>query len=117
MAALERKGFEVYNISSQADKVLSIAEQLKNSYKGLIQDPANTIVDVEKEFAPSHLFFTDKDLYYSDYEFSNPDYVYEFLDYDARAPHRGFYKRTEVGLMFPEIIKASDVPSPGKELV
>lgn len=115
--ALERKAYENWDISAQAAKVLSIANQLKNAYKGTIQDPANAIVDVEKEFAPSHLFFTDKDLYYSDFERINPDYVYEFLDYDPRAPHRGFFKRTDVGLMFPEVVKPSDVPGPGKELV
>lgn len=115
--SLTRTGYTNYDVTSQADKVLAIAEQLKNSYKGFIHDPANTIVDVDKQFAPSHLFFTDKDLYYSQYEFTNPPYVYEFLDYDARAPHRGFYKRTEVGLMFPEIVKAEHVPGPGKELV
>lgn len=115
--ALNRTAWEAWDINAQAEKVLAIANQLKNAYKGTLVDPANTNVDVEKGFAPSHLFFTDKDLYYSDFDRINPDYVYEFLDYDVRAPHRGFYKRTEVGLMFPEVVRSEDVPAPGKELV
>lgn len=115
--ALIQGGYQAWDITSQADKVLSIAEQLKNSYKGFIHDPANTNVDVEKRFAASHLFFTDKDLYYSRFRTSSPAYVVEFLDNDDRAPHRGFYKRTEVGIMYPEIVKSTDVPGPGKELV
>lgn len=115
--ALQRKEYENWDINAQADKVLSIAEQIKNAYKGSIWDPANTIVDVEKGFSPSHLFFTDKDLYYSDYTQFNPPYVYEFTDFDQRAPFRGFYKRTEVGLMFPEIVKSTDVPQPGSPIV
>lgn len=115
--ALQREAYKNWDITGQAEKVLAISEQLKNAYKGSIWDPANTIVDVDKGFAPSHLFFTDKDLYYSDYSQVNPPYVYEFLDFDQRAPYRGFYKRTEVGVMFPEIVKKADVPEPGNAIV
>lgn len=115
--AVERKAYENWDSSGQADKVLAIAEQIKNAHKGSIWDPANAILDVDKAFAPSHLFFTDKDLYYSNYTLFNPQYVYEFTDFDQRAPFRGFYKRTEVGLMFPEVVKTSDVPQPGGQLV
>lgn len=115
--ALQREAYKNWDITGQAEKVLAISEQLKNAYKGSIWDPANTIVDVDKGFAPSHLFFTDKDLYYSDYSQVNPPYVYEFLDFDQRAPYRGFYKRTEVGVMFPEIVKKVDVPEPGNAIV
>lgn len=115
--ALQRTAYQAWDITGQAEQVLSIAEQFKNAGKGVISDPANTMVDVEKAFAPSHLFFTDRDLYYSDFEISNPSYVYEFLDFDSRAPYRGFYKRTEVGVMFPRIVKKEDVPGPGSPLV
>lgn len=116
--ALERKAYEVPSIQGQADKVLAIAEQLKGSYKGSVWDPANTNLDVQKGFAPSHLFFTDKDLYYSEYQLINPPYVNRLLDFDLRAPYRGGnYKRTEVGLMFPTIVKDSDVPTPGQPIV
>lgn len=93
-----------------------MAEQIKNSYKGSVLYPANTIADAEKGFAKAHLFFNDKDLYYSEYETVNPPYVYEFLDRDGRAPYRGFYKRSDLGVMFPEIVKATDVPQPGSAI-
>lgn len=112
-----RSNYATPDIQNQSLHVLALADQLKNSYKDSIWDPANTNVDIEKQFAPSHLFFTDKDLYYSDSYQSNDPYVYEFLEFDDRAPHRGYYKRTEVGLMFPHIVKDEDVPTPGSPLV
>lgn len=111
------RAYQAWDITGQAELVLSIADQFKNAGKGVISDPANTMVDVEQAFAPSHLFFTDRDLYYSDFEIINPPYVHEFLEFDDRAPYRGFYKRTEVGVMFPRLIKDEDVPKPGDPLV
>lgn len=114
---MARTGYEGWaDITGQADKVFVLSNQYTNAYKNTVSDPANSLIDVEKAFAPDHLFHVDKDMYYSDYEQVNPAYVYEFLDFDDRAPLRGFYKRTELGKMFPTIVKDSEVPSPGQPI-
>lgn len=113
----DRKGFEAWDTSSEAAKVLAVAEQIREAYKNSVLMPANEMKEVEKGFAPSHLFFTDYDLYYSFPNNLRKPYVMEFLDEDERAPYRGFYKRTEVGQMFPEIITDAETPKPGDKLV
>lgn len=114
---MNRNKFKAADIAGQALKILSIAEQLKEAYKNDISMPPNKIEDVQGQFAPAHLFFSEKDLYYSDVPDYDAEYVIEFLDDDRRAPHRGFYKRTEVGRMYPEIVKDEDIPKPGDKLV
>lgn len=114
----DRKAYQNWeDVSSASQAVFAMANQIKEGYKNSTLMPANTMADVEKSFAPSHLFFTDRDLYYSMPSNFRRPYVLEFLEDDSRAPYRGFYKRTEVGQMFPEIITDEETPKPGDKLV
>lgn len=114
---MNRTAYQNWDIQDQAAKVFLLAEEVKNAYKASVLDPANTKAQVDANFAQANLFWNEKDLWYSDYQFLNPAYVDEFLDYDNRLPFRDRYVKTEVGVMFPHIVKAEDIPQPGQPLV
>lgn len=113
----DRTNYQAWDITNQTAEIGVLTEQLKAYYQNDIAFPANTKADAEKRFAPSHLYWSDSDLYYSANPIYEDEYLYAFLEEDERAPFRGNYKRTEVGLMFPELLKDHDGIKPGESLV
>lgn len=98
------------------NEILAVGDQLKNLYKNDVRMPANTLEDRDKSFAPSHLFWEIDDYYQSHgFEFYD-DYVPVFLVDDDRAPYRNYWKSTNIGIHFPELVKKQDEVKPGDVL-
>lgn len=114
---MNRQNYEAWQAEDLQDEILAVGTELKNLYKNEVIHPANTLADRDKSFAPSHLFWEMND-YYQSYGFNfMAPYVSEFLVDDDRAPYRDYYKQINIGIHFPELVKAQDEVKPGDSLV
>lgn len=107
------------DINSETEKAFGVmAEMAKYLPKNEIQFPVGKYEDIsENSLIPSLLFWADHDLYYTARNNEDESYVRRFWEVDLKAPHRGQYKRTEVGDIFPDILKDEHERKPGDNLV
>lgn len=107
------------DIQAETVKAFGLMDEMaKYIYKHEDTFPADKYEDIaDNMMIPSMLFWSDQDLYYTIRQSINPPYVQRFWEMDVKAPLRGNYKRTEVGEIFPEIIKDEHEKKPGQPLV
>lgn len=107
------------DINTETVKAFGLLSDIaKYIYRNETQFPANKYEDIaENTMIPSVLFWSDQDLYYSVRGSLGDDYVQRFWFIDEKAPLRGNYKRSEIGVMFADILKDEHEKKPGDNIV